>query len=82
MYMYMMLKVDLNVRIFAYLSFLQFLVHFGLITYIILWKNSTSGWKQIVKIWLNSNSDGLVNEIEWINTDIRDRVPQLQTFIC
>jgi hypothetical protein len=45
-----------------------------LITYIILWKNSTSGWKQIVKIWLNSNSDGLVNEIEWINTDIRDRV--------
>ena len=46
----------------------------GLITDIILWKNSTSGWKQIVKIWLNSNSDGLVNEIEWINTDIRDRV--------
>jgi hypothetical protein len=45
----------------------------GLITDIILWKNSTLGWKQIVKIWLNSNNGVLVNEIEWINTDIRDR---------
>ena len=45
----------------------------GLITDIILWKNSTFGWKQIVKIWLNSNNGVLVNEIEWINTDIRDR---------
>jgi hypothetical protein len=41
----------------------------GLITDIILWKNSTFGWKQIVKIWLNSNNGVLVNEIEWINTD-------------
>ena len=46
----------------------------GLIADIILWKNSTLGWKQIVKIWLNSDSAGLINEIDWINTDIRDRV--------
>ena len=45
----------------------------GLITDIILWKNSTSGWKQIVKIWLNSINDEYVNDIEWTNTDIRDR---------
>jgi len=45
----------------------------GLITNIILWKNSTFGWKQIVKIWLNEKNGVLVNEIEWINTDIRDR---------
>lgn len=45
----------------------------GLITDIILWKNSTLEWKQIVKIWLNFNNGVLVNEIEWINTDIRDR---------
>ena len=45
----------------------------GLITDIILWKNSTLGWKEIVKIWSNSINGVLVNEIEWLNTDIRDR---------
>ena len=45
----------------------------GLITDIILWKNSTLGWKQIVKVWLNSNNEVYVNAIEWTSTDIRDR---------
>jgi hypothetical protein len=83
--MYMMLKVDLNVRIFK-LPFTcnptGVAAQTGLITDIILWKNSTSGWKQIVKIWLNSNSDGLVNEIEWINTDIRLLTCHFYSFWC
>jgi hypothetical protein len=45
----------------------------GFITDIILWKNSTLGWKQIVKIWLHLNNGVIVNDIKWINTDIRDR---------
>ena len=45
----------------------------GTITDIILWKNSTSGWKQIVKIWLNIENGTVVNEITWTDTDIRNR---------
>ena len=43
------------------------------ITDITLWKNSTSGWKQIVKIWLKIENGQVVNEITWTNTDVRNR---------
>jgi hypothetical protein len=45
----------------------------GTITDITLWKNSTSGWKEIVKIWLKIENGQVVNEITWTNTDIRNR---------
>ena len=45
----------------------------GTITDITLWKNSTSGWKQIVKIWLKIENGQVVNEITWTNTDVRNR---------
>jgi hypothetical protein len=45
----------------------------GTITDITLWKNSTSGWKEIVKIWLKIENGLGVNEITWTNTDIRNR---------
>ena len=45
----------------------------GTITDITLWKNSTSGWKEIVKIWLKIENGQAVNEITWTNTDIRNR---------
>ena len=45
----------------------------GTITDITLWKNSTSGWKEIVKIWLKIENVQVVNEITWTNTDIRNR---------
>ena len=45
----------------------------GTITDINLWKNSTSGWKQIVKIWLKIENGQVVNEITWTNTDVRNR---------
>jgi hypothetical protein len=43
------------------------------ITDISLWKNSTSGWKEIVKIWLKIENGQVVNEITWTNTDVRNR---------
>jgi hypothetical protein len=45
----------------------------GTITDITLWKNSTSGWKEIVKIWLKIENGQVVNEITWTNTDVRSR---------
>jgi hypothetical protein len=45
----------------------------GTITDITLWKNSTSGWKEIVKIWLKIENGLGVNEITWTNTDVRNR---------
>jgi hypothetical protein len=45
----------------------------GTITDIILSKNSTSGWKEIVRIWLKVENGAIVNEITWTNTDIRNR---------
>jgi hypothetical protein len=45
----------------------------GTITYITLWKNSTSGWKEIVKIWFKIENGQVVNEITWTNTDVRNR---------
>ena len=45
----------------------------GTITAITLWKNSTSGWKEIVKIWLKIENSLVVNEITWTDTDIRNR---------
>jgi hypothetical protein len=45
----------------------------GTILDIILWKNSTLGWKQIVKIWLKIENGQVVNEINWTNTDVRNR---------
>jgi hypothetical protein len=45
----------------------------GTITDITLWKNSTSGWNRIVKIWLKIENDLVVNEITWTNTNIRNR---------
>ena len=45
----------------------------GTITDITLWKNSTSGWKEIVKIWLKIENGQVVNEITWTNTDVRNR---------
>ena len=45
----------------------------GMITDISLWKNSTSGWKQIVRIWLKIETSQIENEITWTNTDIRNR---------
>jgi hypothetical protein len=45
----------------------------GTITDITLWKNSTLGWKQIVKIWLKIENGLVVNEITWTNTDVRNR---------
>jgi hypothetical protein len=44
----------------------------GTITDITLWKNSTSGWKEIVKTWLKIENGQVVNEITWTNTDIRN----------
>jgi hypothetical protein len=40
---------------------------------ITLWKNSTSGWKQIVKVWLKVGNATIDNEIIWTDTDIRNR---------
>jgi len=45
----------------------------GTITDITLWKNSTSGWNRIVRTWLKIENGQVVNEIEWDNTDIRNR---------
>ena len=45
----------------------------GTITDITLWKNSTSGWKEIVKIWLKIEHSLVVNEINWTDTDVRNR---------
>ena len=45
----------------------------GTITAITLWKNSTSGWKEIVKIWLQIENGQAVNRITWTNTDIENR---------
>jgi hypothetical protein len=45
----------------------------GTITAITLWKNSTSGWKEIVKIWLKIENGQVVNEITWTDTDVRNR---------
>ena len=45
----------------------------GTITDITLWKNSTSGWKEIVKIWLKIENGQVVNEITWTNTDVKSR---------
>ena len=45
----------------------------GTISDITLWKYSTSGWKEIVKIWLKIENGLVVNEITWPNTDIRNR---------
>jgi len=45
----------------------------GTITDITLWKNSPSGWKRIVKIWLKIENGKVVNDITWTNTDIRNR---------
>jgi hypothetical protein len=44
-----------------------------ILTDITLWKNSTSGWKQIVKIWLKIENGQVVNEITWTDTDVRNR---------
>jgi hypothetical protein len=43
------------------------------LTDITLWKNSTSGWNRIVKIWLKIENGPVVNEITWTNTNIRNR---------
>ena len=45
----------------------------GTISEIALWKNSTSGWNQIVKIGLQVENGKVVNDITWTNTDIRNR---------
>jgi len=45
----------------------------GTITDITLWKNSTSGWNRIVRTWLKIENGQVFNEIEWANTDIRNR---------
>ena len=45
----------------------------GTITDITLWKNSTSGWKEIVNISFGVSNDLLVKEISWTNTDIKNR---------
>ena len=45
----------------------------GTITDITLWKNSTSGWNRIVSISLGDSNGQVVNEIDWTNTDIRNR---------
>jgi hypothetical protein len=42
----------------------------GTITDITLWKNSTSGWKEIVKIWLKIENGQVVNEITCIQNRI------------
>ena len=47
--------------------------HSGTITDITLWKNSTSGWNRIVKIWLKIENGKVVNDITWTDTDIRNR---------
>lgn len=43
------------------------------LTDITLWKNSTSGWKEIVKIWLKAENSQVVNAITWTDTDVRNR---------
>ena len=43
------------------------------ITDITLWKNSTSGWKEIVKIWSKIENSKVVNEIDWTNNDVKKR---------
>jgi hypothetical protein len=45
----------------------------GAIAYITLSKNSTSGWKEIVKIWLTVENGQVVNKITWTDTDVRNR---------
>ena len=45
----------------------------GTITDITLWKKSTLGWKEIVKIWLKIENGAVVNEITWTDTDMRNR---------
>ena len=45
----------------------------GTIAAITLWKNSTLGWKEIVKIWLKIEDGQVVNEITWTDTDLRNR---------
>jgi hypothetical protein len=45
----------------------------GTITDIILLKNSTSGWKQIVWVYVNIENDNILNKITWTDNDIRNR---------
>jgi hypothetical protein len=45
----------------------------GTITDITLWKNSTSGWNRIANILLGISNGQVENEIEWTNTDIKNR---------
>ena len=51
----------------------------GTITDITLWKNSTSGWKPIVKIWLEIDSGQIVNAITWTDADIKNRATKINT---
>ena len=53
----------------------------GTITDITLWKNSTSGWKEIVKIWLKIENGQVVNEITWTNTDVANRATMVNNKI-
>ena len=53
----------------------------GTITDITLWKNSTSGWKKIVKIWLKIENGQVVNEITWTNTDVKNRATMVNNKI-
>ena len=43
------------------------------ITDITLWKNSTSGWEEIVKIWSKIEKSKVVNKIDWKNNDVKER---------
>ena len=45
----------------------------GTITDIILSKNSTSGWMEIVRVYLKIDGGDILNEIIWTDNDIRIR---------
>ena len=47
----------------------------GTIHTIVLWKNSTSGWKEIVKTFLDIKAGAVVDAITWNDTNMRARVP-------
>ena len=45
----------------------------GTLSSITLLENSTSGWKEVVRIWLKTEDRKVIDAITWTNTDIQNR---------
>ena len=53
----------------------------GTITEIILSKNSTSGWKQIVKVYFKVENKIIVNDLIWTDKDMRMRATLINMIV-